>query len=64
MKKKYMAPAMKMHKTVSLSHICYSKTSVEGGTNQLGTGIKANSRKFDLDDDVFDEFENGSIWDF
>lgn len=63
MKKKYMAPAMKMHKTVSLSHICYSKASV-GGTDQLGTGIKANSRKFDLDDDVFDEFENGSIWDF
>ena len=64
MKKKYMAPTMKMHKTVSTSLICESITS-RGGTSGLGNGtIKAGSRRLDLEDEIFDDFEHGSIWDF
>ena len=66
MKKKYMAPTMEMHKMVSSSLICYSKQSM-GGTSGLeptGGKIQAGSRRLDTEDDIFDEFENGSIWDF
>lgn len=70
MKKKYMAPAMKMHKIVSLNLICLSgrgDRSINSGSlsdlNPSGP-IKAGSRRLDVEDDIFDEFENGSIWDF
>ena len=71
MKKKYMAPAVKMHKIVSLNLICNSlrgqgSVSIPNGGGTSGNSITVvDSRRVGFDDDdFFDEFENGSIWDF
>lgn len=70
MKKKYMAPVMEMHKMESANLICVSQLNASGapigngGSNKGKGAISADSRRFDVEDDIFDEFENGSIWDF